>query len=80
MDPTELNDARPLHPPIALWREMVVSSIHHDQYCDVSWEEQQMAERMVLDLIDRMEGEGLMPSVADASMRATWERRPGRSC
>lgn len=78
MDPSDLNDARPLNPPLGLWRDMVVSNINHDGFAAVSFEDHEMAERIAMDVIELMEGISL--SEADSSIRMAWENRPARAC
>ena len=78
MDPSDLNESRPLNPPLGLWRDMVVSNINHDQSAGVSFEEHEMAEQIAMDVIEIMEGISLPD--ADSSMRMAWENRPSRAC
>lgn len=51
MDPAELTDSRPSDAPLAIWRKMIVASVHHDGTDAMSKEWKIMTDCLVYDVL-----------------------------
>jgi hypothetical protein len=56
MDPAELIDSRPNDAPLALWRNRIVLSVHHDGAGAMPTEWKIMTERLVHDILFGLTG------------------------
>ena len=59
MDPAELIDSRPNDAPLALWRDRIVLSVHHDGASAMPREWKLMTQRLVHDILFGLTGNNI---------------------
>jgi hypothetical protein len=59
MDPAELIDSRPNDAPLALWRDRIVLSVHHDGVGAMPRELKLMTQRLVHDILFGLTGNNI---------------------